>query len=120
MELDLEQSMLPRVVASLDQPVSTDGSATLGDLVAGEELSFDQQIAEALALGQLTEAIGRLPELSREVVRRRFGLDGAKPASLETTARELGIGVRRVRRIEFESLQFLAEQPEIDSLHNAA
>ena len=120
MELDLDQSMLPRVVASLDQPVSTDGSATLGDLVAGEELGFDQQIAEALALGQLTEAIARLPELAREVVRRRFGLDGAKPASLETTARELGIGVRRVRRIEFESLQFLAEQPEIDSLHNAA
>ncbi len=119
-ELDPEQSTLPRVVASLDQPVSTDGNATLGDLVAGEEHSFENDIAEALALGQLNEAVDRLPDLGREVVQRRFGLKGGKPASLETTARELGIGVRRVRRIESEALRFLAEQPEVEGLNDAA
>jgi RNA polymerase primary sigma factor len=117
---DGEHSMLPRVVASLDQPLSTDGTATLGDIVAGEEPPFEAEITEAIALGELGRAIDRLPEIDREVVQMRYGLTGARPASLEATARALGIGVRRVRRIEAEALRFLASQPEVDGLHDAA
>ncbi len=119
-ELEPDQSVLPRVVASLDQPITADGGASLGDLVAGEEHSFEEEIATAIALDQLGEALDRLPELEQAVVRMRFGLGGVKPASLETTARALGIGVRRVRRLEASALGFLADQPEVEGLHNAA
>jgi RNA polymerase primary sigma factor len=119
-DVEPEHSLLPRVVASLDQPLTADGGATLGDLVAGEETGFEDEVASMLAMGQLGEALERLPELEQAVVRMRFGLDGGKPASLETTARELGIGVRRVRRLEAVALEFLADQPELDGLHNAA
>jgi RNA polymerase primary sigma factor len=119
-EVEPDHSVLPRVVASLDQPLTADGGATLGDLVAGEETGFEEEVASALALGQLSEALERLPELEQAVVRMRFGLDGDRPASLETTAKELGIGVRRVRRLEAVALEFLADQPELEGLHDAA
>ncbi len=120
LEADPDHVRLPRVVASLDQPLTSDATATLGDVVSGDETPFEDEIARTLTLGKLDAAIGRLPELERDVVRLRFGLDGSSPASLESTARTLGIGVRRVRRIEASALAFLAVQPEVEGVHDAA
>jgi RNA polymerase primary sigma factor len=111
---------LPRVVASLDQPLGSDATATLGDVLSSDEPPLDEDIAEALSKARLDDAVARLPELEQEVVRLRFGLAGQPPASLETTARTLGIGVRRVRSIEAAALRFLASQPEVTALHPAA
>ncbi len=119
-EGDDSQPHLPRVVASLDQPVASEATATLGDLLAGDDTPVDEDVAQAVSVARLDDAIGRLPELDRDVVRLRFGLGGESPASLETTARALGIGVRRVRSIEAAALRFLAEQPEIGAFHPAA
>ncbi|MGA9078603.1 MAG: sigma-70 family RNA polymerase sigma factor [Acidimicrobiales bacterium] len=111
---------LPRVVASLDQPVATDASATLGDLLAADETSVADDVIGTLAVEGLEEAIDRLGQLEREVVRLRFGLGGQPPASLESTARALGIGVRRVRSLEASALRTLAAQPEVHAFHTAA
>ncbi len=111
---------LPRVVASLDQPVAIDASATLGDLLAAEDGSVDDEAVEEMSMEGLADAIGRLPELERQVVRLRFGLTGQPPASLESTAKKLGIGVRRVRSLEASALRALAAQPEVNAFHDAA
>jgi RNA polymerase primary sigma factor len=111
---------LPRVVASLDQPLGIDASATLGDIVAADENPIDDAVTNVVSLEELGHAIERLPELERDVVRLRFGLTGEPPASLETTAKRLGIGVRRVRSVESSALRFLAVQPEVGALHSAA
>ncbi len=111
---------LPRVVASLDQPVAIDASATLGDLLASEDVSVDNDVVEEMSMEGLANAIGRLPELERQVVRLRFGLTGQPPASLESTAKKLGIGVRRVRSLEASALRALAAQPEVNAFHDAA
>jgi DNA-directed RNA polymerase sigma subunit (sigma70/sigma32) len=105
---------------AFDQPLTSDATATLGDVVSGDETPFEDEIARTLTLGKLDAAIDRLPDLERDVVRLRFGLDGSSPASLESTARTLGIGVRRVRRIEASALSFLAVQPEVEGVHDAA
>ena len=97
-----------RVVASLDQPVGSESETTLGDLVVGSEGSFEDEVDEALARVQLREAVENLDLLERGVVILRFGLDGERPASLETTARLLGIGQRKVRRLEAVALGRLA------------
>ena len=110
---------LPRVVASLDQPVATDANATLGDLIAADDTSAADDVVETIASEGLEEAIGRLPELERSVVGLRFGLGGQPPASL-STARALGIGVRRVRSLETSALRLLAAQPEVSTFHTAA
>ena len=120
LEADPDQARLPRVVASLDQPLTSEATATLGDVVAADEIPFEEDLVHSISLGRLEAAIGRLPELEQSVVRMRFGLDGSQPASLESTARALGIGVRRVRRIEASALAFLAEQPEVEGVNDAA
>ncbi len=117
---DEPQHRLPRVVASLDQPLGSEATATLGDVLGSDEAPIDQEVAENLSIELLVDAIGRLPEIERDVVRLRFGLNGQPPASLETTARSLGIGVRRVRSIEAAALRFLSAQPEVAALHPAA
>ena len=74
--------------------------------------------APALDLAErLRAAVDALPEIQRQVLVRRFGLDGATPASLQDTADALGIGVRRVRRAETEGLAALQENQAVVSIH---
>lgn len=104
-----------RVVASLDQSVGPEGETSLGDLVVGSEGSFEDEVDEALARVQLRKAVEELDPLERAVVILRFGLDGERPASLEATARLLGIGPRRARRLEAAALDRLADHPGLKS-----
>lgn len=100
-----------RVVASLDQAVGPEGETSLGDLVVGSEANFEDSVDESLAREQLRRAVEELDPLERAVVTLRFGLNGERPASLEATARMLGIGPRRARRLEASALDRLADHP---------
>ena len=53
-------------------------------------------------------ALAELPELERRVLELRYGLDG-EPHSLEAIGAELGISRERIRRLEGEALETLAE-----------
>jgi DNA-directed RNA polymerase sigma subunit (sigma70/sigma32) len=54
------------------------------------------------------------------VLRLRFGFDGDSPASLQSCAERLGVGVRRVRRAEEEALAALSDDEDIVGVHEAA
>jgi RNA polymerase primary sigma factor len=109
-----------RVVASLDQPATTDSTATLGDLVSTDLSEFEEDLATGLTLDLVRQAVGRLTDLQREVIHHRFGFDGDEPASLQTTAERLGIGVRKVRQAEAEALEVLAGSNMLEAVHQAA
>ncbi|MHB8330546.1 MAG: sigma-70 family RNA polymerase sigma factor, partial [Acidimicrobiales bacterium] len=109
-----------RVVASLDQPAGTESGTPLGDLVGADEQDFEEDVERRLVLDRVREAVDRLDDLARDVVRIRFGLDGGSPASLQTTATRLGIGVRRARQAEARALQELATVPEVEAALRAA
>lgn len=64
---------------------------------------------------RVQEALAGLSAVERDVVRRRFGLDGPVRAR-STVAAELGLGVRRVRRIELEALAALRAVPTLAAL----
>ncbi len=113
-------SRAARVVASLDQPAAADSTATLGDLVSGEQSDFEDDVAAELTLDLVRQAVDRLSDLQREVIRHRFGFDGSDPASLQTTAERLGIGVRKVRQAEAEALELLAVSDVLEAAHEAA
>ena len=51
--------------------------------------------------------LGELPEKSRDVVCRRFGLRGHDMATLEEVGREIGLTRERVRQIQVEALKEL-------------
>ena len=66
---------------------------------------------------RVREAVERLPGLQRDVLRLRFGFDGDSPASLQSTAERLGVGVRRVRRAEEEALAALSFDADVLGVH---
>src|SRR3984885_3497653 len=100
-----------RVTASLDQPAALESSTTLGELVAPDDSDF---VAGVGGAGE------RLPGLQRDVLRLRCGFDGDSPASLQSTAERLGVGVRRVRRAEEEALAALSFDADVVGVHEAA
>ncbi len=113
-------SQVARVVASLDQPATSDSTATLGDLVSTDLSDFEDEVAAELTLDLVRQAVDRLTDLQRQVIRHRFGFDGSDPASLQTTAERLGIGVRKVRQAEAEALELLGDSEMLEAAHEAA
>ena len=118
MREDLTQAA--RVVASLDQPAAADSTATLGDLVSTDQSDFEDDVTSELTLDLVRQAVDRLSDLQREVIRHRFGFDGSDPASLQTTAERMGIGVRKVRQAEAEALEILSVSDALEAAHEAA
>jgi len=119
-EVRADLSQVARVVASLDQPAAADSTATLGDLVSTDLSDFEDDVTSELTLDLVRQAVDRLSDLQRQVIRHRFGFDGSDPASLQTTAERLGIGVRKVRQAEAEALEVLGDSQMLEAAHEAA
>jgi RNA polymerase primary sigma factor len=111
---------MPRAVTSLDRPVGEEGDATLGDLMAGEEEEPLADLEVSLRAAQLERALDTLPERDALVLRRRYGLGGAEPQTLDQVGKELGLSRERVRQVERNALQRLAENRETQGLREAA
>ena len=76
-----------------------------------------------IALGEiaLRRAVEGLPERERAVIKLRYGMDGDEdPKSLEQIGRVLGVTRERVRQIETQALQRLAQEREIEGLRSVA
>jgi RNA polymerase primary sigma factor len=110
-----------RTVASLDRPLGDEGDAAFGSLIPSESPGVEEEIVVGLGENTLRAAVEKLPDREKEVIKRRYGLDGdPDPVSLEQIGRELGITRERVRQIEQQALERLAGQREIAALSSAA
>ena len=68
----------------------------------------------------MRSAVGALPEPAREVVKRRFGIDGdPRPESHAKIARRLGRTAAEVRAIERAALADLSRLRELQALFPA-
>jgi RNA polymerase primary sigma factor len=95
---------------SLNQPVGSEDDAQLGDLFSDPNaLDPEEQAGDSLRRQAVRRALARLPEQERRVLELRFGVDGDSQP-LEAIGRELGISRERVRQIESEALELLAEE----------
>jgi RNA polymerase primary sigma factor len=105
-----------RAITSLDRPIG-EGEGALGDLFAAEGAEPEEELTASLEQDVLRRAVAQLPEREREVVKRRYGLNGDRdPKSLEAIGRELGLTRERVRQIEARALEQLAVNREIEAL----
>ncbi len=90
---------------SLDSPVGEEDESNLGDFI--EDASADGP-ADAATRTMLTEAVesvlGELSDREQEIVRMRFGLDGARAKTLEEVGKEFGVTRERIRQIEAKTL----------------
>jgi DNA-directed RNA polymerase sigma subunit (sigma70/sigma32) len=89
----------------------------LGDLVAPDNHDWVADVEQGMIDDRLMMAVEQLDQLQRDVLTRRFGLDGSTPTSLQATADALGVGVRRVRRAEMEGLAALQSDGAVISIH---
>ncbi|GAC1319106.1 MAG: RNA polymerase sigma factor RpoD [Thermoleophilaceae bacterium] len=104
---------------SLDHPVGDDGGTDLGDVVEDErsESPFDA-IAEMLWRSDVQQALERLPERDRTVIKLRFGLAGGEPLTLERVGKEIGVTRERARQIEGRALEALGRTPSVRRLRD--
>lgn len=98
-----------RVTRSLDETVGADG-------VALAELIADDRVADPVETtvnrerpSEVAALLRTLPTRYREVVRRRYGVDGARPQSHAEIGAFLGVGEERSRQLEQEALRRLRE-----------
>ncbi|MET0608469.1 MAG: sigma-70 family RNA polymerase sigma factor, partial [Gaiellaceae bacterium] len=106
-----------RAITSLDRPVGSENEASLGELFAAEQAPPEEEVTVSLEQDVLRRAVAQLPDREREVVKRRYGLNGDRdPASLDAIGRELGLTRERVRQIEARALEQLAVNREVEAL----
>ena len=122
---DRRRARVPRGRGPGDGQPGPAGSRRLGDLAGRAGGARRRRLARPtstsrMVLERVREAVDRLPDLQRDVLRLRFGFDGDSPASLQATAERLGVGVRRVRRAEEEGLAALSADADVVGAHEAA
>jgi RNA polymerase primary sigma factor len=112
-----ELGSAPRIVASLDAPLTDEGDRTLAESLPGDEPTDELELS--LEVQTLRNALERLPDREREVLTLRYGMSGEAPRTLEDIGRRLGLNRDRVRQIEKQALARLATEREIEALREA-
>ena len=108
------------VVASLDQPVRSEGAPPLGSLLADDEPDPFDEIERGMLVQAVRAAVDELPEGERRVIEARYGLDGEEPLTMAETRRRLRLGRNEAVRLERQALRRLANEPVLVALHEAA
>ena len=97
-------------IASVDTPLGRDAENSLLDAIPDENntdpvlLLQDDDVR-----GNIEQWLGQLTDKQREVVERRFGLNGHDVSTLEEVGNTIGVTRERVRQIQIEALRKLRE-----------
>jgi RNA polymerase sigma factor (sigma-70 family) len=103
---ELEELRLQPV--SLDAPVGEEDSRRLVDTLADESADPAEVLTKLFkARSDLAAVLDDLAPNERTVLRRRFGLDGEEPETLEAIGRRLDYSRERIRQIEASGLRKL-------------
>lgn len=95
-------------IASLDAPLEIDPNHTVADVIADEASADPESLLQCSELGDLIgDWLAQLSERQRQVIERRYGLNGADMATLDVIATDLGLTRERVRQIQMEGLDRL-------------
>jgi len=95
-------------IASLDAPLEIDPNHTIAEVIADESGGDPESLMQCNELGTLVgDWLGQLTERQRQVIERRYGLNGADLATLDSIATDLELTRERVRQIQMEALDRL-------------
>ncbi|MEM9353590.1 MAG: RNA polymerase sigma factor RpoD/SigA [Planctomycetota bacterium] len=99
-----------KIYNATPQTDQTEAGWTLGDMITDErQLSPDDALVESDSLRHVLEMLSTMDEREAAVLRMRFGLDNEQPQTLKEIGERLGLTRERVRQIENEALNRMAE-----------
>lgn len=108
---DVERMLgLNERVTSVDAPIGWDGDKTVLDSIPDDRnIDPELQLQDADLQVAIESWLAQLSEKQREVVERRFGMNGHEINTLEDVGAQLGVTRERVRQIQIEALRRLRE-----------
>ena len=99
---------LSEKVTSADAPITADGEITLQDTFTADNGQGPDNLLQNSELSQrLGNWLHQLPARHREILARRYGLNGYDSETLENVGRAIGLTRERVRQIQIEALKKL-------------
>ena len=102
-----------KIYNATPQTDQTEAGWTLGDMVMDENQPCpDDALVESDCLRHVLEMLETMEDREATVLRMRFGLSGYEPQTLKQIGEQLGLTRERVRQIETEALNKMAESME--------
>ena len=93
---------------SLDAPLPADSTLTVRDGIADESAASPELLLHVSAIERYVGVwLAELTPRQRQVIERRYGLNGYDVATLDELAREMGVTRERVRQIQGEAIDKL-------------
>jgi RNA polymerase sigma factor (sigma-70 family) len=105
-------------LASLDATVGESEDTTLGDFVASQETSVEDQIMQMDSASNVELLLSYLGDRQADALRLRFGLEGGEGDTLEDVGKSLGVTRERARQIIDKALEELNDVIAAKGLDN--
>ncbi len=104
-------------VTSVDTPISRDGDRLLLDAIPDENNTDPSRLLQDADMQAIIDKwLARLNDKQRQVVERRFGLNGLEKGTLEDVGNAIGVTRERVRQIQMDALKRLRQILEAEGL----
>lgn len=108
-------------IASVDRPIGKEGDRLLLDSIPDDNNTDPSALLQSEDLHNVIENwLERLSDKQREVVERRFGLNGFEKSTLEEVGASIGVTRERVRQIQMDALKRLRHILEAEGLSEEA
>lgn len=99
-----------KIYNATPQTDQSEAGWTLGDMITDErQLSPDDALIESDSLKHVLELLKTMNEREATVLKMRFGLENHQPKTLKEIGERLGLTRERVRQIETEALNKMAD-----------
>lgn len=100
---------------SLDVPIMKEGEKTLGETLPDENALNPADLIEDLdACEHVERWLSCLDDRQREVIIRRYGLEGHDKGTLEEVGKAIGLTRERVRQLQIDALEQLRKMMEAE------
>jgi RNA polymerase primary sigma factor len=102
-----------KIYNATPQTDQSEAGWTLGDMVMDErQIAPDDALVESDCLLHVMDMLTTMDQREATVLRMRFGLDSHEPRTLKEIGEQLGLTRERVRQIETEALNKMADSME--------